>query len=122
MQFNGIKCISYEVNGNELAIVAEGNVNDVLSVTSNHISFVTDEGDLVEEFFGYIKKSATYDVITGRVTLLCALDTDGHGATIAALGEALASEKAKNADLQAQVEEQAAAIEELAAIIAEMEA
>ena len=122
MLINGIKATNSYVQGNQLFLVLECTADEALAMDTAHVKVTTDEGDLAEEYIGYAKQSVTVDANTGGVTLVCFHDEDGTGAAVNALASELIAEKAKNADLQAQVEEQALAIEELATIIAEMEA
>lgn len=118
MYINGLKGINNYIQGNQLILILECTADEALAMDTTHVQVATDQGDLAEEYFGYAKQSAMVDAVTGQVTLVCYHDTDGAGAAVTALGEALAAEKQKNADLQAQVEEQALAIEELAAMLA----
>lgn len=121
MNINGIPAFDHKEEGCDLSLVLECTVDDALAMDTSRIVIATDEGDVVKTYAGYAKKHVTYDVAAKQVTLLCYLDTNGAGAAMAAFDQELTAEKMKNADLQAQVEEQAAAIEELASIIAEME-
>lgn len=117
MKINGLIAYDYQSNGNQLALVLGCTVDQALKMDVSRVEVKTDAGDLVEAFAGYAKRSATVDATTGRVTLLCQLDTDGSGAALNALAQELAASKAQNASLQAQLTEQAAAIKELAALI-----
>lgn len=117
MKINGLTAYDYQSSGNDLALILGCGVNDALAMDTSIIEVKTDQGSVVETFAGYVKRSATVDAATGRVTLLCYLDKDGTGAAVDALAKELAASKAQNASLQAQISEQAAAIKELAALI-----
>lgn len=121
MLINGIKATHNYVQGDLLHLVLECTAEEALAMDTAHVKVTTDAGDLAQEYIGWAKQSATVDATTGRVTLVCYRDEDGAGAAVSALASELIAEKARNADLQAQVEEQAQAIEELAIIISEME-
>ena len=119
MKINNITAYDYYLqNENSLVLILGCSVDEALKIDTSLLEVKTDDGNLVEAFGGYRKRSAAIDIDTGRVSLLCYLDTDGSGAAVDALAKQLTAEKQKNADLQAQVEEQALAIEELAAMIA----
>ena len=117
MKINGLIAYDYQSNGGDLALVLGCSVEEALGMGTSIIEVKTDQGSTVETFAGYVKRSATVDAVTGRVTLLCHLDTDGTGAAVDALAKELAASKAQNADLRAQLIEQAAAIRELAELI-----
>lgn len=117
MLINNVKAYDYRKSGGELALVLGCSVDEALAMDSALLNVTTDDGDFVEAFAGYAKRSATVDATTGRVTLLCYLDSDGSGAAVAALAQELSAAKAENADLQAQIAEQAAAIRELAELV-----
>ncbi len=121
MLINGIQATHNYTQGNQLFLVLNCTAEEALAIDTAHVKVTTDAGDLAEEYIGWAKQSVMVDANTGSVTLVCYHDEDGTGAAVNALASELIAEKARNADLQAQVEEQAAAIEELAAIIAEME-
>ncbi|MBQ9955831.1 MAG: hypothetical protein IJO87_10500 [Eggerthellaceae bacterium] len=101
MLVNGIKYHNHAEGANFLNLVLGGTVDQALAMDTSRIQFITDEGDLAEEFFGFVKKSATVDAATGRVTLHCVLDPSGSGAAVNALGAELKDVKAKNDDTQA---------------------
>ena len=117
MQANGITAYDYHVNGAELVIVLSCTVDQALAMDTSKITIKTDQGSIVETFANYVKKSATLDVATNCVTLLCQLDADGSGSAVAALAQELAAAKTHNAALQLQLQEQAIAIRELTALV-----
>lgn len=117
MRINGLTAYDYQSSGNDLALILGCGVSEALAMDTALIEVKTDQGSLVETFAGYAKRSATVDAATGRVTLLCYLDKDGAGAAVDALAKELAASKEANADLQAQLAEQAAAIRELAELV-----
>lgn len=117
MQVNGITAYDYHTSGTELAIVLSCTVEQALAMDTSKIEIKTDQGSIVETFAGYAKKSATLDISTNCVTLLCQLDQNGTGAAVNRLAQDLAKARSHNASLQLQLEEQAAAIAELTTLV-----
>lgn len=76
MKVNNIKSDDYISLDGNLDIVLDCSVVEALGMDTSIIEVRTDDGDLVESFAGYIKKSATIDVITNKVTLHCFLPND----------------------------------------------
>lgn len=76
MKVNNIKSDDYISLDGNLDIVLDCSVVEALGMDTSIIEIRTDDGDLVESFAGYIKKSATIDAITNKVTLHCFLPND----------------------------------------------
>lgn len=116
MKVNNITSTDYRAIGDMLEIDFSCTVEEALGINPSIIEVCTDDGDFVESFVGYSKKSATVDAVTKKVTLTLVRGADG------AVINSMSAMQAQNNDLRAQVEEQALAIEELASMLAEMEA
>lgn len=74
MKINGIKSNDYKIVDEELNIILVCTAEEALAMDTTIIKVTTDQGDLVEQFVGFIKISATVNAMSGEVTLKCVKD------------------------------------------------
>lgn len=87
MLINGIKATNYSASEDNLLMQLSCTADEALEMDTTSIKVTTDDGDLVEQFSGYLKVSATVDAITKDVTLKCILDTSNIGAISSSLSK-----------------------------------
>lgn len=74
MLVNGIKSNDYKTINEELNIILVCTAEEALAMDTTIIKVTTDQGDLVEQFVGFVKISATVNAVSGEVTLKCVKD------------------------------------------------
>lgn len=77
MLINGIKATNYSALGETLLMQLSCAADEALAMDTSIVKVTTDDGDLVEQFIGYTKLSASVDAITKEVTLKCFKDDSG---------------------------------------------
>lgn len=82
MLINGIKATNYTKSDTSLTMTLICTVDKALSMNTNIIKVMTDQGDLVEQFVGYAKLSATVNALTKEVTLNCFKDENEIMSTV----------------------------------------
>lgn len=87
MLINGIKATNYAKSDTSLTMTLICTVEQALSMDTDVVKVMTDQGDLVEQFVGYMKLSAVVDATTKEVTLNCFKDKNNITRVLSSLIE-----------------------------------
>lgn len=74
MLINNIKATNYSASDETLLMQLSCTADEALAMDATVITVTTDQGDLVEQFVGFVKISVTVDAVSGEVTLKCVKD------------------------------------------------
>lgn len=102
MKINNIKALDYQIQGNGLALIlAETDLEEILSTDMALLQVETDEGELVEALAGYRLAKVTYDIASDSFTAMLEQGAaDTTAAALAAVTAELAATKGQVAELQ----------------------